>query len=165
MYKIFGENTGPVCARISGDSCHLATGGEDSSIDLWDLLPKAGESSGVAGSEDEYKSPNSSSQLPLGSQRNFRDKPVKNRKTFRGHSGPVYDLAFLGDETKHGHLCQRTKSGKSHLLSVSGDKTMRLWHLKTGSNLAVYRGHSYPIWCIDVERMGLNIITGTRSPF
>ena len=37
---------------------------------------------------------------------------------------------------------------------------MRLWDLETGINKAMYQGHSYPIWSVDSDRVGVNIATG-----
>ena len=37
---------------------------------------------------------------------------------------------------------------------------MRLWDLETGINKAMYQGHSYPIWSVDSDRVGINIATG-----
>jgi len=63
-----------------------------------------------------------------------------------GHSGPVYGLCF--------------SPRVNILLSVSADTTMRAWDTVTGVNRALYRGHSYPIWALDVDNMGWNIATG-----
>ena len=39
LYKIFNENVGTCCASVSKDAQVLATGNEDSSVEVWDLLP------------------------------------------------------------------------------------------------------------------------------
>ena len=36
---------------------------------------------------------------------------------------------------------------------------MRLWDV-SGYNVAVYKGHSYPVWSVDVDRIGVNAVTG-----
>ena len=72
---------------------------------------------------------------------------VQKKSILRGHSGPVYDLTY-------------TDRGR-YLMSVSEDTTMRLWDLNTGVNKAIYHGHSYPIWSVDTDRVGLSLVTGT----
>jgi transcription initiation factor TFIID subunit 5 len=46
----------------------------------------------------------------------------------RGHSDPVYACSLSPDY--------------KHVLSASGDGTVRLWNLGMKANLACYRGHS-----------------------
>ena len=71
---------------------------------------------------------------------------VQRKSILRGHSGPVYDVSY-------------TAQGR-YLMSVSEDTTMRLWDLKSGVNKAIYHGHSYPIWSVDADRVGFNLVTG-----
>ena len=71
---------------------------------------------------------------------------LKRKSILRGHNGPIYDVTFM----------PRSK----YVLSVSEDTTMRLWDLETGINKAMYQGHSYPIWSVDSDRVGVNIATG-----
>ena len=40
---------------------------------------------------------------------------------------------------------------------------MRLWDHETGTNLAVYKGHTYPVWCLDIDRLGVNAVTGSMD--
>ncbi|CAB4066977.1 TAF5 [Lepeophtheirus salmonis] len=49
------------------------------------------------------------------------------------------------------------------LLGHSEDTSMRLWETSTGANKVVYSGHSYPVWCVDVDRLGYNIVTGSMD--
>jgi hypothetical protein len=28
------------------------------------------------------------------------------------------------------------------------------------TNRAVYQGHTYPVWCLDIDRLGTNAVTG-----
>jgi len=147
LYKIFNENVGTCCASVSKDAQVLATGNEDSSVEVWDLLP----------SEEHLNVPNPASQIPLGRGGESLEKDsvlelpsVKNRRILRGHSEPVYDVAF-------------SPSSKDMLFSVSGDRTMRLWDQATGTNLVVYRGHTYPVWCLDIDRLGVNVVTGSMD--
>jgi len=166
LYKIFNDSTGTCAATVSKDATFLATGNEDSSVEVWDLLP--------APSPTLPPPPNLASALPLGAlssgdlaekeddertdetaSRRNRTCSRKNRRILRGHSGPVYGVAFVPSGGGVG------KSGQ--LVSVSGDKTMRLWDFEQGCNLAIYKGHSYPVWCLDVDRLGVNIATGSMD--
>lgn len=56
----------------------------------------------------------------------------------RGHSGPVYAQQFTPQNT--------------HLISASDDTTVRLWDMSSMENTVVYRGHTYPIWSLDVSK-------------
>ena len=76
---------------------------------------------------------------------------VQRKSILRGHSGPVYDVSY-------------TAQGR-YLMSVSEDTTMRLWDLKSGVNKAIYHGHSYPIWSVDADRVGFNLVTGQFESF
>jgi transcription initiation factor TFIID subunit 5 len=58
----------------------------------------------------------------------------------------VYGLAFI--------------PGTDFLISCSEDTTLRAWDCKSGVNKALYRGHTYPVWSVDVDRLGLSIATG-----
>ena len=136
LYKIFGDSC---CTKISPSSSILATGNDDSSVETWDLLP----------SDDIVNTDNPVAKLPLGDTPVY-ERPIHHKRAIlRGHSGPIYDLSFLPNSR--------------HLLSVSRDKTMRLWDLHDRSNVAVYYGHSYPVWCLDIDRLGVNIVTGSMD--
>eukprot|EP00095_Tigriopus_kingsejongensis_P006691 maker-scaffold25_size650667-snap-gene-1.16 protein:Tk06691 transcript:maker-scaffold25_size650667-snap-gene-1.16-mRNA-1 annotation:"taf5-like rna polymerase ii p300 cbp-associated factor-associated factor 65 kda subunit 5l-like" len=75
-----------------------------------------------------------------------------------GHTGVVYDCAFVPHRT-----AVAGDPLSNFLLSVGEDTTMRLWDLKTQQNRAVFRGHSYPIWSLDIDRLGINIATGSMD--
>ncbi|KAG5673540.1 hypothetical protein PVAND_003580 [Polypedilum vanderplanki] len=66
----------------------------------------------------------------------------------RGHRNSVTDLMFGKNDT---------------LLSVSRDKTFRLWKADSYTCASVYRGHEYPIWCVDESSNGCYAITGSRD--
>ena len=75
-----------------------------------------------------------------------------NKKVLLGHSGAVYDVSFIPNK------CLR--ESRELLLSVSRDKTMRLWNVSENCNVSVYKGHTYPIWSVDVDKLGVNVVTG-----
>ncbi|KDR11498.1 TAF5-like RNA polymerase II p300/CBP-associated factor-associated factor 65 kDa subunit 5L [Zootermopsis nevadensis] len=74
--------------------------------------------------------------------------PERNTVCLRGHSGNVQDIAHVPDEL---------------LVSVAHDTTMRVWRMDDFSCVAVYRGHNYPIWCVDVSTLGLYFATGSHD--
>ena len=166
VYRMTNAYSNINCGLISASGDLLLTGCEDSSLILWDLLPKGSSATpctpgrtptpstsngqqnrdpgggGSAGSKPEDFDP---SVIRLGCDDVSTEK-LQKRSILRGHSGPIYDLAF-------------TSQGR-YLMSVSEDTTMRLWDLKSGVNKAIYQGHAYPIWSVDTDRVGLSLITG-----
>ena len=142
----------------------MALGCEDSSVTVWDLLPESStlDNQSIVGSDQEYYNP--VSDLPLGCDRNEkvqerlqvnkRGESKSNKKVLLGHSGAVYDLSFVPN------TCQ--KESKDLLVSVSRDKSMRLWNVLENNNISVYKGHTYPVWSVDVDRLGVNVVTGMK---
>ena len=142
----------------------MALGCENSSVLVWDLLPSTstlGNPEQIS-SEDEHYNP--SSHIPLGCDkskvprektRSHKNDIFNNKITLLGHSGPVYDVSFVPS------LVQ--KESKNLLLSVSRDKTMRLWNPSENMNISVYKGHTYPVWSVDVDRLGINVATGSMD--
>ena len=138
----------------------MAVGSEDSSIQLWNLFPET--SSSDRDGLDDRLNENAASSVGLGcrpktsdnvvgggghpSLNNFSGDIDRNNRVLRGHSGPVYGLAFI--------------PGTKFLVSCSEDTTMRAWDYTTGVNRALFRGHTYPVWSVDCDRLGLNIATG-----
>ena len=156
LYRMSNSYSTIISGAVSRDSTLLMTGCDDSSLIAWDLTPKSPTS-------DAQKS--GSSTPPTGSTEDTDPSIIRlgcddlstlndvnrfqKKSILRGHSGPVYDVAF----TARGRF----------LMSVSEDTTMRLWDLKNGVNKAIYQGHSYPIWSVDTDRLGVNLVTGNRA--
>ncbi|KAJ9588315.1 hypothetical protein L9F63_018313 [Diploptera punctata] len=40
---------------------------------------------------------------------------------------------------------------------------MRAWRMNDFSCASVYRGHNYPIWCVDASPMGVYVATGSHD--
>ena len=160
VYKVTNSYSNVMCAAISEDSSLLMTGCEDSSLISWDLAPapSSSQASAVPSNNVKGKQENSlnlvldhdPSVINLGCDDNNyamdATEKVQRKSILRGHSGPVYDVSY-------------TAQGR-YLMSVSEDTTMRLWDLKSGVNKAIYHGHSYPIWSVDTDRVGFNLVTG-----
>ena len=155
LYRLNSDASSITSSRISFDGCRIAVGSEDSSIQLWNLFPEQPtDYSGRNSPENAASSvglacrPN-----PLSSDAHFSSSLSgheadlqRGRSVLRGHSGPVYGLAFV--------------PGTEYLISCSEDSTLRAWDVSNGVNRALYRGHNYPVWSVDVDRLGLNIATG-----
>ena len=163
LYKIFPNNsssTTSVC--ISSDFSLMALGCEDSSVTVWDLLPSSSslDNQPITAIDLEYYNP--VSDVPLGCDRsqtiNERlqssktSEPNRGKKLLQGHCGAVYDVSFVPSKFH--------KESRDLLLSVSRDKTMRLWNVSEQCNISAYKGHTYPIWSVDVDRLGVNVVTG-----
>src|SRR6202008_1650249 len=69
--------------------------------------------------------------------------------TLRGHSGPVYSVAFSSD-------------GK-RLATASNDQTAKVWDTESGKELLSLRGHSGPVYSVAFSPDGKRLATGTRE--
>lgn len=49
------------------------------------------------------------------------------------------------------------------LYSVSKDGNMRCWRPEDLGCIAVYKGHRYPIWCVDESPAGMYLATGSKD--
>ena len=159
LYRVTNPYSNIQCATLSSDATMLVTGCEDSSLITWDLLPRRDSNPDPPtpqqqnGPEVNFNYSNDPSAIRLGCDDNnsqdFNQQDLKTKSILRGHSGPIYDATFM--------------PRSNYVLSVSEDTTMRLWDLKSGLNRAIYHGHSYPIWSVDSDRVGVNIATGKHS--
>jgi WD40 repeat protein len=71
----------------------------------------------------------------------------RGRRTFKGHSGSVYTLAFSSD-------------GKT-LASGSADRTVKLWDLTTGAVQATLPRHGASVWSVVFSPDGKNLVSGS----
>lgn len=175
LFKLLNETAATTCSSISPDVSLMATGSEDSSVTLWDLLPPPPQDFGGSGGpadngdneDDELdraeESENPAAIVPLscdmgrrGPYWSSRKARARNRRILRAHSKPVYDAAFVPPKVG-------LEDGSIYLLSVSGDRTVRLWNASRGVNKAIYEGHSYAVWCVDVDRVGACAVTGRMA--
>jgi len=77
------------------------------------------------------------------------DGTLKEVKTFSGHTGPVYALAFHPKAPL--------------LISVSQDKTGRIWNLADGKTLAELKGHADLVDAVAISPDGQWIATGSAD--
>lgn len=72
-----------------------------------------------------------------------------------GHSAPVYGLSFSPSAG--------SAAPPRHLLSSSGDGTIRLWSMDTYSALVAYKGHQDPVWDVEWGPSGVYFASGGRD--
>jgi len=143
IYKIVSDDSVASCGEADPGARLLAAGCHDSQVRLFNLLPpvngdirhEVGGSAPVLGCD----------ATPRGTCVSI---PSGRGRSLRGHSGPVYGVSFL--------------AGERGLVSAGEDTTVRLWDRQHGAQLAVLRGHNYPVWCIATDRLG-NIATGSMD--
>ena len=124
------------CLDFSEDNLLVAAGMSQSYIRVWALDGKA---------------------LPSAIE---GEKPSASRRLI-GHSDAVYAVSFSPAIASSDPLAPSTKS--THLLSASGDRTVRLWSLETWSCLVVYKGHDSPVWDVTWGPFGHFFVTGSMD--
>jgi transcription initiation factor TFIID subunit 5 len=82
---------------------------------------------------------------------NVWDKPYLPMLELRGHSSGVYGVS------------QCDSSNGSHILSVSADKTIRLWDLSRAACIAKYETGAGLAWDVSFNPFGYYFLTGHRS--
>lgn len=172
VYNVSNAYNGLSAAKINNDAKLLACGFEDSVIKLWQLTQPL-KNKGIfaknrEGSSSSHRILQSQSILACDSSRveeaienpqeekDEDDDTIRNGRrnngggemlVLRGHSGPVYDMAFTHNS--------------SHLLSASEDTSVRLWDINKGETVCIYCGHHYPVSCISVAPKTLYFATGS----
>jgi len=131
LYTIFNakeaHNSAALCSTITEDSSIIAVGLSDSTVRVWALTPNNLRQLKPAHELEELdKEADDISKRMIDYEKTF------DKKTFCGHSGPVYGVSFSP--------CRQL------LLSCSEDSTIRLWSLQTWTNICVYKSHCYPVW-------------------
>ncbi|XP_071444175.1 TAF5-like RNA polymerase II p300/CBP-associated factor-associated factor 65 kDa subunit 5L isoform X2 [Hetaerina americana] len=163
LYSVQNSDDNVVCTRVSQNADMLAAGFGTSEIKVWgltegglpaDIREVAGGSSFVLG-----KSKKRTARLACdiasasfdGDAYGFVEEEEENWTAspilLRGHSGSVQDVVFSGNI----------------LFSCSTDTTLRAWNLTDHSCMAIYRSHSYPVWCMDVCAWGLYMASGSHD--
>ncbi len=168
FYKV-GAAAAPhplISANVSADGRLVSVTTEDAAVSVWSLLPRKEEMP----SESPLRSTSAlraHQRLLLGCD--FGDEQEEAATAtqghlspsdseyfcLRGHAGPVYASAFVPSSSPNSE-----PSPCRHLLSCGADTTVRIWDVETLTNRAVYQGHTYPVWCLDVNRLGTNAVTG-----
>ena len=142
MYKLQCEDGLVACAAADEEGGVLGLGCGDSQLRLVSTQPGGwgGHSQEVGGAvlrlgADRAGPRGHSLQVEEGQPR-----------LLRGHSGPVYGVAWVAG---------------GGLLSCGEDTTVRYWDRQSCANLAVYRGHNYPVWDVRADDLGLKFATAS----
>jgi transcription initiation factor TFIID subunit 5 len=85
----------------------------------------------------------------------IREKNGTTTRKLIGHSGPVYSVDF--------DPLTGSTSPPKHLLSSSADATVRLWSMKTMTNVVAFRGHENPVWDVKWSPIGIYFATASRD--
>lgn len=134
----------------------LATGGDDSLVNVWRvgrpaaLLSLAGHSSGVSAVDFDHKE----DIIASGSE---------------GGSIKVFDLGSQGKviRTYQGHrsacTCIDHHPFGGYIVTGSMDTSVRLWDLRRKSCMSAYKGHSSPVTCVRFSPDGSMVASGSES--
>jgi transcription initiation factor TFIID subunit 5 len=86
---------------------------------------------------------------PAGPHSGGTPAPTTAYLTLIGHSGPIYGLSFSPDNR--------------FLISGSQDGTIRLWSVKTGTNIVCYKSHNYAVWTVQFSPAGYYFASGSHD--
>ncbi|XP_077289169.1 protein will decrease acetylation-like isoform X2 [Arctopsyche grandis] len=149
LYTISTWESNTICATIDSECKKLICGLSNSEIRMW----------GIEGNiMDEQTNVNSNiSRVSLACNLEQDEEPVEEIDfdpsagiCLRGHSGPVQALKLIETADKCGVL-----------VSCSQDTSIRAWRMSDKSCAAIYRGHNYPVWCLDVAKHGVYMASGS----
>jgi len=156
LYKL--PVTGYTCASLASGCRVLVAGSERSVAEVWGAFPRVDSQNGAL---RRRRIRLGCDQLGEGlseevDESNELEAPRGDRVQLVGHSGPVLAVRFLpgGPDNEPWRA-----------LTAGEDCQMRLWESANGfaTTLASYRGHAYPVWCLDVDRLGVNVVTGSMD--
>lgn len=101
----------------------------------------------------------------------FDGRTGKELHRLTGHTGTVHALAFSGTSSSTGSnsgdgssSTSNSSSGKATKLVTAGaDKTLHVWNLNTGKELAVLKGHTDAVRCVIINPDGTFIASGSAD--
>lgn len=138
-YTFHNTHHGLNCLSINNDETMICGGFSDSFIRVWSITGKnlrgITKPRNINGNVDNLD--------------RFREPVGSQCKKLIAHSGPIYSTSFSPDN--------------KYLVSVSEDKTVRLWSLDTFSNVVCYKGHNYPVWDVDFSPEGFYFATASHD--
>jgi len=146
-YTLHDVAEGAPCCTISPDTSIMAAGFAESYIRLWSLKGER-----LLGMRSDFSS---SSIKDSSSLHKIREKNGTTTRKLIGHSGPVYSVDF--------DPLTGSTSPPKHLLSSSADATVRLWSMKTMTNVVAFRGHENPVWDVKWSPIGIYFATASRD--
>ena len=152
----FSGHTQPVWAiAVSSDGHTLASGGEDTAINVWRLdtgqlqhtltgHSAAIRSLAISPNQQTIASGSGDNMIKL-----WDVQTGKLRQTLTGHSAPVWSLAI-------------TPGGQT-LVSGSYDRTIKLWDMQTGKLRQTLTGHTGPVWSVATTLDGKTLASGSSD--
>ena len=132
--KAAGSSGGPAAAAAGGAwGMRTVDGAAEDATDGGAPAVAEGGGDGEAAAEDATETADAAARL-------------RQIAVLRGHSGPVYSLAFSRDD--------------HYVISGSQDGTARLWGVLQRACLVVYRAHATPVWTVAFAPLGPYFATG-----
>uniref|UniRef100_A0A1I8MTR5 Uncharacterized protein n=1 Tax=Musca domestica TaxID=7370 RepID=A0A1I8MTR5_MUSDO len=178
VVKIADKNQGLTSASLDPLECHLVAGFDNSVIQLWQMNQHFTQGKNLYGrnlskhcrwdlnnfckeNEDEMEK----SIKELHQSKDLQMEYVKDKYYEKKYEDNSYNA--FGGVSLRGHGAGVTDVRFSHhyplIYSVSKDNTMRCWRSENLQTAAIYRGHRYPIWCMDESPVGMYVATGSKD--
>ena len=162
------------CVAYSPSGQTLATGGDDRKISLWNRRKREAFTTLSWGDSVPHSlafSPNGQ-LLASGSYRKikiwrledenvFSSPKAKLLHTLTAHSHIVSAVAFSPITSLQQEASREKLDGI--LISASRDRTIKLWHLKTGESIRTLEGHSGAIYAIAISPDGQTIASASED--
>ncbi|KAI9219652.1 WD40-repeat-containing domain protein [Blastocladiella britannica] len=136
------------CSALSDDATLAAAGFADSTVRLHSLTsaPLRARIAPPPGIDNAHLQAMPDDQLEA-----FYEPVGAPMRRLIGHSGTVFGVSIAPGPRPR------------WMMSGSEDGTARLWSLETYSNVAVYRGHGFPVWDVDVGPEGIYFATASHD--
>ena len=145
---------------ISSDNKYIVSGGEDSSVKIWDLSSgKVKILKGHSASINAVAISNDNKYIISGGE----DSSVKMwdlssgnlLNTLEGHSAPVNSVAI-----SHDNLYVVSGGGTCGAFAIAKDTSIKLWARGTGKLIKTFEGHSAPISSVAITHDKKYIVSG-----
>ncbi|GFO46183.1 taf5-like RNA polymerase ii p300/cbp-associated factor-associated factor 65 kda subunit 5l [Plakobranchus ocellatus] len=141
FFTFLNTYQGLCSATLSPDKKRLGGSFEDGSISVWSLEPDTFvrsptecDPSKIVLSADFIHC----TEQEIREKMNHRAIQSTERINLQGHRGAVYKTRFLRDSSPY-------------LLSCSEDCTVRLWDMAPQTNRVIYKGHTSPVWDVNIS--------------
>ena len=149
MFTFHNTSDSVNCLDFSGDNQLVAVGTAESYIRVWTLDGKPLPSSSSRSNGDH-------------ASQTMEDHPLESSSSRRliGHSGPIYAISFA-PSTPNDDVDYISTTTCKAILSSSADNSIRLWSLDTWTCLAIYKGHTHPVWDVKWSPYGHYFLSGS----
>ncbi|XP_012159073.1 TAF5-like RNA polymerase II p300/CBP-associated factor-associated factor 65 kDa subunit 5L isoform X1 [Ceratitis capitata] len=180
IIKLTDRSRGLSCADVDSDECHLVAGFNNSIVQLWQLNQQTfrgknlyarcadticrWEINNYGAMENETED-----QIEFDVREHEKNCNGNNRRKKKFEAGKYGSNSFNeygGIELRgHGAGVTDVRFSKHYPLvySTSKDSTIRSWRAESYSCAYIYRGHRYPVWCLDESPVGMYIATGSKD--